>query len=441
MQRMTLCLAGVVAAASLEGCGGDSTIALSTPYALSAPTQSGAAPMFAVSPAGVEATAWVSAPGGGTDGRLYVSTGVDSARNGDADGSAPSRLVELSDTLGPVEAHGESPPKIAYAPDGTLYAIYVVPKVVPGKRFPLAALRLVRSADGGGTWSAPVTVTDDSVFGSHNFHALHAAKDGSVYIAWLDGRLGKSAAYVTRSRDNGLTWEPNQRVDMGESCPCCRTAIATGADGSVYIAWRKVLPGGIRDIVVARSADGGKIWSEPVRVHADDWKFDGCPHAGPAMQMDEQGRLHIVWWTGKEGMAGVYYARSSDGARAFGAPIALGTAQFSRPAHVQLTLADAGTVIAVWDDGTKQIPQVVMRVSRDGGNSFSGAQVVSAPGEAATFPTIALAGNRLHIAWSQVSGAAHQQEEAENAKKDPMAPHGLHAIGESRIVVRSGTLR
>src|SRR6185503_3507561 len=201
MLRTRLYLVGVVAVISLAGCGGDSTIALSKPYALSAPTQLGAAPMFAVSPAGVEATAWVSAPGGGTDGRLYVSTGGDSARDGDADGSPPSRLVELRDSLGPVEAHGESPPKIAYAPDGTLYAIYVVPKLVPGKRFPLAALRLVRSADGGVNWSAPVTVTDDSVFGSHNFHALHTAKDGSVYIAWLDGRQGKSAAYMTRSRN------------------------------------------------------------------------------------------------------------------------------------------------------------------------------------------------------------------------------------------------
>ena len=65
--------------------------------------------MFALSPTGKRAVAWVSAPGGGTDGRLYVSTG-----------GAPS---ELRDSLGPIEPHGEAPPKMAYGPDGTLYAL------------------------------------------------------------------------------------------------------------------------------------------------------------------------------------------------------------------------------------------------------------------------------------------------------------------------------
>src|SRR5437879_888684 len=67
----------------------------------------GTAPMFAVSSSGKEAAAWVSAPNGGTDGRLNVSV----------NGAAP---VVLRDSLGPIEPHGESPPKLAYSPDGAL---------------------------------------------------------------------------------------------------------------------------------------------------------------------------------------------------------------------------------------------------------------------------------------------------------------------------------
>ena len=93
-------------------------------------------------------------------------------------------------------------------------------------------------------------MNDDSTFGSHNFHALHAAPDGSLYVAWLDGRHGKSTAYVTRSVDGGRTWSPNVRVGAGEACPCCRTSIAAARDGTVYLAWRAVLPGNVRDIVV-----------------------------------------------------------------------------------------------------------------------------------------------------------------------------------------------
>jgi hypothetical protein len=89
--------------------------------------------------------------------------------------------------------------------DGTLYVAYVVSKVVPGRRFPVSALRAKRSADGGRTWSQPATVTDDGDFGSHNFHALHAAADGTVYVTWLDGRHGTSAVFLARSPSPGRT--------------------------------------------------------------------------------------------------------------------------------------------------------------------------------------------------------------------------------------------
>ncbi len=423
--RRPFLLAPLVAAL-IGACAPSSGVSLGEASAVSAPTLVGSAPMFAIAPSGARAAAWVSAPGGGTDGRLYISV----------NGRAPA---ELRDSLGPIEAHGEAPPKLAYAADGSLVTAYVVAKVIPGRRFPAGALRVSRSEDGV-RWSAPVTVTDDSTFGSHNFHALHAAPDGSLFVTWLDGRHGKSAVYITRSTDGGRRWSPNRRVDVGEACPCCRTAMATAPDGALYVAWRSVLPGSVRDIVVARSTDGGETWSAPVRTHADDWVFEGCPHAGPSMQVDAAGVLHIAWWTGKEGAAGVYYARSADGARTFDAPVALGTADFSHPAHVQLALGDSGRVAVAWDDGTVDTPRVLLRVSRDGGRTFGRAEPVSPEGRAATFPVLGLSGRAITVAWSEESAgaAAHDSDSARHA--DPTKPVGLHAVGEAQVMVRSGRL-
>jgi hypothetical protein len=399
--------------------------------------------MFAVSRTGAEAAAWISAPGGGTDGRLYVSVGD----------AAP---IELRDSLGPIEAHGESPPKIAYGPDGKLYAIYVVARVVPGARFPLAALRFRASSDSGRTWSAPVTVTDDGDFGSHNFHALHVGADGTIYVAWLGARSdepkgaaaehhgnhGGSATFLTRSLDGGATWSRGQRIEQGEACPCCRTTLATAHDGTVYLAWRKVYAGNVRDIVVARSGDRGATWSEPVRVHADNWVFDGCPHAGPSLQVDGKGRVHIAWWTGKDKAAGVYYARSEDGAKSFAEPVALGVAAYSRPAHVQLALGGGDRVAAAWDDGTLMVPRIAYRESRDGGASFASPQLLSPAGRAAGFPVLAMLDTAVVVAWSEQSGAsAELAAKAEPNMKDAKSVKGLTAVGDAEVFVRRGVMQ
>jgi BNR repeat-like domain len=390
----------------------------------------GTAPMFAVSSSGKEAVAWVSAPNGGTDGRLNVSI----------DGDAP---VVIRDSLGPIEPRGESPPKLAYSPDGSLSALYVVTRLVPGGRFPASALRFVHSADGGAHWSAPMTVTDDSLFASHDFQALSAAPDGVLYASWLDGRLGKPTVYMTFSTDGGQHWMKNIRVMTGEACSCCRTAIAEAPNGGLYIAWREVFPGNVRDIVVARSPNRGFTWEDPVRVHADNWVFDGCPQAGagPSLQADGKGAVHIAWWTGKQGSAGVWYARSDDGALSFSVPIPLGVAEFSRPAHVQLALGgQEGRLIAAWDDGTLATPRIVVRTSKDRGAHWSEPATLSDPqgARAAGFPVVAASRDRVAVAWSEQSLAASHDAHADT--NDPHATIPLSSVGDARVVVRRGTL-
>ncbi|MDF1505675.1 sialidase family protein, partial [Roseisolibacter sp. H3M3-2] len=382
-------------------------------------------------PGGRRAVAWVSAPGGGSDGRLYVALADSAGTLG-----AP---VEVRDPLGGIEPHGEAPPKLAYGADGALYALWVVGKEVPGRRFPASALRFARSADGGRTWGAPASVTDTpQPWGSFNFHSLQAGRGDTVYAAWLDGRGGKSATYFTRSADGGRTWAPNVRVSAGESCPCCRTAVAPGRGDTVYAAWRTVAAGQVREVVVARSADGGRTWDAPARAQRDGWVIDGCPHAGPSLAVDSTGRVHVAWWSGREGAAGTFYARSDDGGRTFDAPVALGVAERSRPAHVQLAAA-GGRVVVAWDDGTRNTPVVRVRVSRDGGATFGAAASASDGARAATFPVLALDGARLSLAWSEeAADDAHAQHRPD--MKDPKARMPLPTVGRRTVVVRDGAV-
>src|SRR5688500_6350568 len=106
--RTIVMLAGATAAAL--ACA---KVAADTPAVRLGATQrfeTGTATTVALSPGGRRAAAWVSAPGGGSDGRLYVAA---------ADpGRALGEPAELRDPLGPIQPHGEAPPKLAFAEDG-----------------------------------------------------------------------------------------------------------------------------------------------------------------------------------------------------------------------------------------------------------------------------------------------------------------------------------
>ena len=69
-------------------------------------------------------------------------------------------------------------------------------------------------------------------------------------------------------------------------CYCCKTAIAFGRSGEIYLAWRHVYPGNFRDMAFTATLDGGRTFLAPVRVSEDHWMIEGCPDDGPSMQVD-----------------------------------------------------------------------------------------------------------------------------------------------------------
>jgi len=406
------------------------------PTRLSAATGSGAAPALAVSPTGVVTAAWTGAPGGGSDGRLFVRPDLrDTAE------------VELRDPLGSLTIYGETPPKLAYGPDGTLYAAYLLTRIVPGHRWPVNTLRLANSADGGRHWTAPVTVqADTDNGGSTDDHALLVGADGVLYLSWLAMTGDTSHTYVAFSRDRGRSWSRPGRVDEGPSCPCCRTALAVGPDGHLYAAWRRIFGHGgaseVRDIVVASSADGGAHWTPPAKVHDDEWHVNYCPDAGPTVKVGADGVVHVAWWTGAPGRAGVRYTNSSDGARTFAEPVPLGVAPASRASHAQLALDGAARVIVTWDDGTRAVPPIVVRVSDDGGRTFGPADTLSASGQSAGYPVVAVARDTAVVAWQERSPASASADSArlERALAAPTPDSLLNRVGAWSVLTRQAPL-
>ncbi len=246
------------------------------------------------------------------------------------------------------------------------------PKITPDKPF-AGELRLSRSTDGGRTFEPSVLVNDDGLVAQHTFDSLQRAPNGTLHMAWIDAREGKKdpGTFVARSMDHGRTMSKNVKLD-DDTCVCCRTAVATSVDGVVYVAWRKIFEGNVRETVLARSTDDGESFSPSVIVGNDRWVYPACPHRPASLGVDRQGRLYVVWYTeGADETPAVYMAYSDDQGKTFSAKRQLNRSKGTFPDHPQMAVDPGGRIAVVWEEQSPVRREVVASYSLDRGQSFS----------------------------------------------------------------------
>ena len=322
------------------------------------------APAVAVTRDGKTVIAWIAQQG--HDNNLFVAQL----------GSVPKPVRVNPDGLFPDSLH--QPPGLALGPGGEIYLSWSSAKPVPEGGLFASDLRLSRSLDGGKTFENPLRVNEDRPI-SHSFEGLGVAPDGTVIVSWIDSRDGASTAgtYLARITERGSRVEKTLKLDEGETCVCCRIDVTAGPGDIVAVAWRKVFPGSIRDMVVALSRDGARSFTPAELVHADRWKINACPHRGGSVAMDGRGRVYLAWYTETaEGQPRMLFAASGDGLR-FAAPTRLNTAAGYIPDQVRLAADPAGRVAIVWEEATAVRRRVLLRYSTDGGRTLSAPQTLS----------------------------------------------------------------
>jgi hypothetical protein len=249
----------------------------------------------------------------------------------DAGDSFESR-VRVNATPGEVVAHGENYPQLIGRSRSELYALWQARRGEEG-----SVLRFARSANWGESFSKPIDVDGPVASAGQGFYTMQVSPKGVIYVAWLDGRdrgqgrAGTSAVYIARSIDRGATFEKSVRISL-DACPCCRPSIAAADENHIYVGWRTVLDGEVRDTAVAASSDGGATWSKSVRVADDGWRITGCPHSGPSLAV-LAGRVYVAWHTVRGNRNEVFLAWSDDGGAKFSSalPLAEGLLDANHP--------------------------------------------------------------------------------------------------------------
>ncbi len=268
-------------------------------------------------------------------------------------------------------------PGIAVGPRGEVYLSWSSAKPKPEGALFASDLRLSCSLDGGRSFDFPLQVNEDRPI-SHSFEGLAVAGDGTVLVSWIDSREGwdKASTYLARIGERGAEVKTVVTLD-GNTCVCCRSALATGPKSIVAALWRKVLPGDIRDMAFSLSRDGGQSFTPATVVHADHWQFNACPHRGGGVALDAHGQLYVIWYTeGEQGRPKVLFARSSDAQR-FAPPQRLDISTGSIPDYARIAVDASERIGIVWEEATAVRRSVVLRYSTDGGKTFSPAQTLS----------------------------------------------------------------
>jgi hypothetical protein len=272
-------------------------------------------------------------------------------------------------------------------------------------------LDVIRSEDGGKTWSAPSTVADSER--DDRNPALGVAPDGTLVIAYhwqgcydaagvWDPSLDRVDTRVVYSRDGGRTWTDDALIDytaVNSASPFGKIHTIDGVmhmmiyTGPTFGATDATLRVGAAatPTYILRSTDAGRTWGDPTLVAL------GLNEADMAVLPD--GAWLFAARSEQQGEQAIYACRSEDRGRFW---TLLGRVTEAAEHPPDLTLLGNGWVLLTF--GHRHAPYGVQgMISKDGGRTWEARRLVyddALPGGDIGYPSTArLADGRLVTAY------------------------------------------
>jgi hypothetical protein len=244
-----------------------------------------------------------------------------------------------------------------------------------------------RSPDGGRYFAKPINLSSSKpgdgkgritkdIWHNGSFDLVEGL-DGAVYVAWTEY---EGPLWFTRSTNGGASFSNPVRIaGAAPAKPARAPALATAADGSVYLAWTLGEDDGA-DIRIAKSTDGGRTFGDATVVSKTPAYSDA-----PKLAVDRAGTVHVVHGESAGGPFDRYhvrYTRSRDGGRTFepqrdvSSPHPQGAQSAAFP---MLALDERGGVYVTWElfPDYRAAPRGLgVAMSRDRGDTFSAPALV-----------------------------------------------------------------
>lgn len=203
---------------------------------------------------------------------------------------------------------------------------------------------------------------------------------------------------------------------------------AEGAN--VYVAWEESMDDPQRndDIFFKRSIDAGSTFANAVNM-SNNLGFSERPQLAVPGQ-----NVYVAWTDDSSEVRQVMLAKSADGGRSFGCPLALSS--LKSDSYNQEIAATGSAVYLVWQEhGTGDNDSVLGRASVDSCSTFRHVVTIATGATAESFPKVATYGDTVHIAWS-VAGAGVYYSKSEDRGATISGPALISAgrpAGEAQV--------
>jgi PKD repeat protein len=261
-----------------------------------------------------------------------------------------------------------------------------------------------RSTDGGLTFATPKYVVDPSgTWGSKNGFAARqmqvVAAGGVIHVTLsiFDQVFGGAEIFYSHSTDAGGTFSAPLMVSTPDTYGSYIPSMAADGDGTVFIVWDDddQAGGPLNGLHYARSADNGGSFSTPGLLLAN--QNTSCPSV-----VGSSALIAVAWPQGPIGAGQEFFARSTDGAKTFSAPLALD--RLTQHTWCPKLAWDAsGVIYATWEeDAAPEAGRILFARSTDGGATFSAAVALSSPAGNGTVPAVAAGpAGRVYVTWME----------------------------------------
>ena len=171
-------------------------------------------------------------------------------------------------------------------------------------------------------------------------------------------------------------------------------AMAIDSNDAVHVVWTDDTPGN-DEIYYKRSTNTGTTWSSAKRL---SWTPGYSWH--PAIAIDSSDAIHVVWSDSTPGATEIYYKGSADGGTTWSSAKRLSwTSGLSRSPAIGIGSADE--IHVVWDDETPGNEEIYYKGSKDGGATWSYAKRLTWTSGDSSCPAISASSNSLvHVIWT-----------------------------------------